>query len=180
MSLDRNYVVLGNKLLTKALQFAIVAHGDQKRKYTGVPYVTHTIEVAEMVLLHGGSVEQVAAALLHDTVEDTSVTIEEIHNEFGFEIGTLVGWLTDVSLPEDGNRAARKALDRAHTLAAPHDAQFVKLADLISNTTSIVDHDPNFAKVYLAEKKAILDGMKQSVKQTELFRIAQQITNQGG
>lgn len=172
--------MLGNKLLTKALQFAIVAHGDQKRKYTGLPYVTHTIEVAEMVLLHGGSVEQVAAALLHDTVEDTNVTIEQIHNEFGFEIGTLVGWLTDVSLPEDGNRAARKALDRAHTLAAPHDAQFVKLADLISNTTSIVDHDPNFAKVYLAEKKAILDGMKQSVKQTELFRIAQQITNQGG
>lgn len=172
--------MLGNKLLTKALQFAIVAHGDQKRKYTGLPYVTHTIEVAEMVLLHGGSVEQVAAALLHDTVEDTNVTIEQIHNEFGFEIGTLVGWLTDVSLPEDGNRAARKALDRAHTLAAPHDAQFVKLADLISNTTSIVDHDPNFAKVYLAEKKAILDGMKQSVKQTELFRIAQQLTNQGG
>jgi (p)ppGpp synthase/HD superfamily hydrolase len=172
--------MIGNKLIVKALQFAIVAHGDQKRKYTGLPYVTHCIEVAQTVALHGGTTEQVAAALLHDTVEDTNVTIKQIHDEFGFEIGTLVGWLTDVSLPEDGNRAARKALDRAHTLAAPHDAQFVKLADLISNTTSIVDHDPNFAKVYLAEKKAILDGMKQSVKQTELFRIAQQITNQGG
>lgn len=172
--------MIGNKLIVKALQFAIVAHGDQKRKYTGLPYVTHCIEVAQTVVLHGGTTEQVAAALLHDTVEDTDVTIKQIHDEFGFEIGTLVGWLTDVSLPEDGNRAARKALDRAHTLAAPHDAQFVKLADLISNTTSIVDHDPNFAKVYLAEKKAILDGMKQSVKQTELFRIAQQITNQGG
>lgn len=172
--------MIGNKLIVKALQFAIVAHGDQKRKYTGLPYVTHCIEVAQTVVLHGGTTEQVAAALLHDTVEDTDVTIKQIHDEFGFEIGTLVGWLTDVSLPEDGNRAARKALDRAHTLAAPHDAQFVKLADLISNTTSIVDHDPNFAKVYLAEKKAILDGMKQSVKQTELFRIAQQLTNQGG
>lgn len=173
MSLDGDYVVLGNKLLTKALQFAIVAHGDQKRKYTGLPYVTHTIEVADLVLLHGGSVEQVAAALLHDTVEDTSVTSEEIHNEFGFEIGTLVDWLTDVSRPEDGNRATRKAMDRAHTLASPHDAQFVKVADLISNTDSIVEHDPNFAKVYLAEKRLVLDGMLDSVKNTELFKIAQ-------
>lgn len=162
-----------NRVLIKALQFAIVAHGDQKRKYTGLPYVTHTIEVATIVAEHGGSDAQIVAALLHDTVEDTPVELQEIADEFGTEIAELVGWLTDVSKPEDGNRATRKALDKAHILAAPHDAQFVKLADLISNTRSIVDHDPDFAKVYLKEKRAILNGMLPSVKNTELFCIAQ-------
>jgi (p)ppGpp synthase/HD superfamily hydrolase len=161
-----------NRVLTKALQFAIVAHGDQKRKYTGLPYVTHTIEVATIVAEHGGSDAQIAAALLHDTVEDTPVELQEIVNEFGMEIAELVGWLTDVSKPEDGNRAARKAVDRNHTADASSTAQFVKLADLISNTKSIVEHDVNFARVYLAEKQKLLDVMRKDVKETELFSIA--------
>jgi (p)ppGpp synthase/HD superfamily hydrolase len=101
----------------------------------------------------------IAAAWLHDTVEDTGVTIEVIRAEFGAEVAELVGWLTDVSRPEHGNRAHRKALDRAHSAMAPAEAQTVKLADLIANTRSIVAHDKAFAKTYLEEKRLLLAVM---------------------
>jgi (p)ppGpp synthase/HD superfamily hydrolase len=131
----------------------------QLRKYTYEPYIVHPAEVAGIVASIGGTESQIAAAWLHDVVEDTGVTIEVIRAEFGDEIATLVGWLTDVSRPEQGNRAVRKAIDRAHTAAAPGAAQTVKLADLISNTRSIVEHDAKFAETYLSEKRELLKVM---------------------
>jgi (p)ppGpp synthase/HD superfamily hydrolase len=131
----------------------------QLRKYTYEPYIVHPAEVAGIVASIGGTESQIAAAWLHDVVEDTGVTIEVIRAEFGDEIATLVGWLTDVSRPEQGNRAHRKAIDRAHTAAAPGAAQTVKLADLISNTRSIVAHDAKFAETYLSEKRELLKVM---------------------
>ncbi|MCP1674326.1 (p)ppGpp synthase/HD superfamily hydrolase [Natronocella acetinitrilica] len=142
-----------------AMQFAVAAHGAQVRKYTGEPYWKHLAEVAGIVAAAGGSEAMVAAAWLHDVVEDTEVGIDQIEAHFGGEVAELVGWLTDVSRPADGNRAARKALDRAHIARAPADAQTVKLADLISNTSSIATHDPDFARVYLKEKAALLAVM---------------------
>jgi hypothetical protein len=64
--------------------------------------------------------------------------------------------LTDVSRADDGNRAVRKAIDLAHTAKACADAKTIKLADLLSNTASIVAYDPGFARVYLKEKTALL------------------------
>jgi (p)ppGpp synthase/HD superfamily hydrolase len=116
----------------------------------------------------------IAAAWLHDTVEDTGVTIELIRSEFGSEVSDLVGWLTDVSRPDHGNRAARKAVDRAHTAAAPGEAQTIKLADLISNTRSIVAHDAKFAETYLSEKRLLLEVMTKADPRL-LARAHQQI-----
>lgn len=149
------------ELVARARIFAIAAHSaaGQFRKYTGEPYHVHPAEVAHIVEQAGGTEEQIAAAWLHDTVEDTHVTIELIRQMFGPGVAELVDWLTDVSKPEDGNRAVRKAIDREHTAAAPKAAQMVKLADLISNTSSIVEHDAVFAKVYLQEKRLLLDQM---------------------
>lgn len=145
-------------VVNKALAFAKDAHESigQKRKYTGDPYIVHPMEVSQIVKSVGGSEAMQAAALLHDTVEDTNVTTEEIAETFGPEIAKLVSELTDISKLEDGNRALRKAMDRDHSASASADAQTVKLADLISNTKSIVKHDPNFAKVYIREKEALL------------------------
>ena len=162
--------------LDRVLQFATLAHSGQKRKYTGDDYIVHPIAVAQIVCDFGGSVEQQAAALLHDVVEDCDVTIDQVRDTFGDTVADLVGWLTDVSVPSDGNRATRKALDRAHSAEAPADAQFVKLADLMDNTKSIVAHDPNFAKVYLKEKALLLTAMTK-VKDTALFQaVSQQIS----
>ena len=148
-------------IVSRARVFATAAHAavGQVRKYTFEPYIVHPAEVAKIVRDAGGSEAMVAAAWLHDTVEDTGVTIETIRAEFGVEVAELVGWLTDVSRPEHGNRAHRKALDRAHSAAAPAEAQTVKLADLIANTRSIMAHDEAFAKTYLEEKRLLLAVM---------------------
>lgn len=146
-------------LETRARVFATAAHAavGQLRKYTNEPYIVHPAEVVEILKTRPHDPEMVAAAWLHDVVEDTGVTIEVIRAEFGSKVSDLVGWLTDVSRPDHGNRAARKAIDRAHTAAAPAEAQSIKLCDLISNTKSIVEHDPEFAKVYLKEKQLLLE-----------------------
>lgn len=149
------------ELVIKARTFAVAAHAAvaQLRKYTNEPYIVHPREVAQIVGTVPHTYEMLAAAWLHDVVEDTGVTIEVIREEFGEKVAELVGWLTDVSRPEQGNRATRKAIDRAHTAMAPAEAQTIKLADLISNTKSIMEHDATFAKTYLAEKKLLLEVM---------------------
>lgn len=152
-----------NGFVERAYTFAKAAHEaiGQVRKYTGEEYISHPIEVAAIVSSVPHTDEMLAAALLHDTVEDTKVTAEDIRREFGAEVAALVGWLTDVSHPGDGNRAARKAIDRKHTAQAPVEAKTIKLADLISNSQSIIAHDPSFARVYLREKAALLEVLKE-------------------
>lgn len=146
-------------LIRKAKEFATHYHFGQTRKYTGEPYIVHPEEVARLVESTGASVEQIAAAWLHDTVEDCNVTLGEIKHHFGWKVEELVRWVTDVSRPEHGNREHRKFLDRMHLSRAPDEAQTIKLADLISNTRSIVAHDPQFAITYLAEKRKLLEVM---------------------
>jgi (p)ppGpp synthase/HD superfamily hydrolase len=154
----------GMDVVRKAQVYAMAAHAavGQKRKYTNEPYIVHPAEVAKIVAgVPGSTPDMVAAAWLHDVVEDTGCTFNDIHMGFGIDIATLVGWLTDVSKPEDGPRWFRKKMDREHTAAAPAEAQTIKLADLISNTKSIMAHDPKFAKVYLEEKRLLLEVMTQ-------------------
>lgn len=136
---------------------AIRWHGDQKRKYTLEPYFHHPVAVAALVKEVPHTEEMVAAALLHDTREDCGVRDHQIRAEFGNAVANLVDWLTDVSKPTDGNREVRKMLDRKHIAEAPREAKTVKLADLIDNSRSITKYDPDFARVYLAEKRLLLD-----------------------
>lgn len=148
-------------IVKRADAFAAAAHAsiDQRRKYGGEPYIVHPREVRQILLRVSSqpvSEAQEAAALMHDVVEDTPVTLAEIRAEFGAEVADLVDWLTDVSKLSDGNRKARKALDLAHTAAAPVTAKNIKLADCISNAPSITAHDPGFARKWLSEKAAIL------------------------
>ena len=148
-------------IVDRALAFATIAHGEQKRKYSGEPYIVHPIEVMEIVKTVPHDEAMLAAALLHDVVEDTEVTLAEIHQAFGEDVASLVDDLTDVSKPEDGNRKLRKALDREHSANSSARAQTVKLADLISNSSDILENDPKFARVYLAEKELLLEVLTQ-------------------
>ena len=154
---------MSSNLEADALRFATKAHGsiDQRRKYTGEPYIVHPIAVAEIVRAVPHSAEMIAAALLHDVVEDTPVTIAEIEAEFGPPVAELVGWLTDVSRPQDGNRRKRKHLDLLHTAKAPPAAKTIKLADLIDNTRTISKYDPSFWPVYRREKEALLAVLRE-------------------
>jgi len=152
-------------LVFNAQMFATAAHAavGQVRKYSGAPYIVHPIEVRDILKKYSSrpvSEAQECAALLHDVVEDTKVSLTLIRLLFGDNVAVLVNWLTDASKPEDGNRKVRKAIDRQHTADAPPEAQSVKLADLISNSRDIVDNDPDFARIYLKEKELLLAVMQ--------------------
>lgn len=157
--MHREHTRCNMTIVEQAKEFAMSAHNaaQQVRKYTNEPYWVHPAEVAAIVASVPHTDSMLAAAWLHDTVEDTAVTIEDVTREFGKEVANLVAWLTDVSQPHDGNRAHRKQLDRVHIAQAPAEVHTIKLADLISNTKSIVEHDPEFAKVYLEEKRLLLE-----------------------
>lgn len=144
-------------MITRAAISARELHKGQKRKYTGEDYIFHPIEVMQIVKSVGGTDEMLAAALLHDVIEDCGVTYDEIELAFGEEVALLVNWLSDRSKPEDGNRAYRKEIDRVWISVADPQAKTIKLADLISNTKSIVEHDKEFAKVYIKEKELLLE-----------------------
>ena len=149
-------------MVLKAKIFATQAHAlvEQKRKYTGEDYIVHPARVAKIVRDFGGSDAQIAAAWLHDTVEDTDVDILDVRMEFGNVIGDIVDGLTDVSQPSDGNRKLRKAT-----------AQFVKCADIIDNSADISANDPSFSKVYKKEMLELLTVMDK-VKDTDIFTVA--------
>lgn len=150
-------------LVQRADAFAAAAHDsiNQLRKYGGEPYIVHPRHVREILQEFSSqpvTPDQEAAALLHDVVEDTPVTLDQVRTEFGDTVADLVGWLTDVSRPENGNRKVRKAIDLAHTAQAPVAAKNIKLCDCISNAPSITAHDPGFARKWLQEKAAILEA----------------------
>lgn len=144
-------------LIDFAYTYAKYAHGDQRRKYTGEPYINHPVAVAKIVMTTNPDCEMIAAAILHDVIEDTSRTYEDIRDA-GFMVGiaNLVRELSDVSRPEDGNRATRKAMDRDHLAGISNRGKTIKLADCIHNSISITKYDPNFAKVYMREMQALI------------------------
>lgn len=150
-------------LAFEAMQFARDAHASQRRKYTDAPYADHLAEVAGIVATVAGQAyeavsidEMLAVAWLHDCVEDQNVNTIYLECQFGRVVKEGVAWLSDL---EKGNRATRKRLSRERLSQAPGWVQTIKCADLISNTGSIVQFDPQFAKVYLEEKRLLLEVM---------------------
>ena len=97
-------------IITAAKMLAGEAHKGQTRKYSGLPYIIHPIEVATIVEEAGGTDDMIAAALLHDVIEDTDFTYEDIAEKVSPEVADLVQGMTEASKPEDGNRKARKEI----------------------------------------------------------------------
>jgi len=161
---------MNQDIILKAIEvFATRAHEGQLRKYTEEPYINHPIAVAKIVEEKGGSFEMIAAALLHDVLEDTHVSIEGLR-QFLFEIVPssagkilqLVIELTDVYEKKNFphlNRKQRKQLEAERLGRVSDAAKQIKVADIIDNTKSIQEHDPKFAKVFLDEKEVLLKEM---------------------
>lgn len=147
--------------LLRAIEFANIYHGKQLRKYTGELYIHHPISVAIKVAEVSTNEDALVAAVLHDTVEDTPVTSAMINREFGIEVANMVDWLTDVSVPAHGNRAARKLIDRQFLATAPIIVKTIKLADLIDNSESIIEHGGDFTDVYMNEKRKLLTVLQE-------------------
>ena len=160
-------------LVERAREYAINAHKriDHRRKYTQHPYSVHLGAVARLVSSVSDDPEMIAAAWLHDVVEDTSATLYDIELEFGKSVAALVEDLTDVSKPSDGNRTTRKAIDRQHLAHASPKAKTVKLADLIDNCQDICKNDKRFARVFLEEMDPLLNVLQEG--DAALYELAQ-------
>jgi GTP diphosphokinase / guanosine-3',5'-bis(diphosphate) 3'-diphosphatase len=151
------------KLLLKALDFASRKHTDQRRKdKDSSPYINHPIAVANVLCNEGHvtDVETICGALLHDTIEDTATTPNELAQEFGLAIRDIVLEVTDdKTLP----KAERKRLQITHAAHASPKAKLVKLADKIANLRDLVSSPP---------------ADWNSERRTQYFDWAMQVVNQ--
>lgn len=149
-------------LITKAHHFATQAHSriEQRRAQTGRAHDLHLKNVVDLVRSVSDDPEMVSAAWLHDTVGDTSATLEDIERAFGQEVAELLADLTEVSKPGDGDRAARWVIELEHTAQASQRAKTVKMADIIATSREMRSSDPRFARVYLSEATALLEVLQ--------------------
>lgn len=148
---------MSNTYVNQAMQFAMDKHTGQLRRYTNEPYWGHLAEVAGIVAMtRNNTPELLQIAWLHDTVEDTDATFEEISDQFGVYVSLGVKCLTDC---EEGNRKTRKQKACQRLSAIPGELQTIKYADGLSNLRSIIVHDKKFAKVYLQEWTDLLQVM---------------------
>lgn len=138
-------LVMGNKfldstLLDRAIVFAVKAHANTERRGKGFPYIVHPMEAVEIVATMTSDQELLAAAALHDTVEDTDVTFEDIRKEFGERVAKIVEEESDkfmegVSEADSWHGRKQAAIDRL--TAASRDAKMVALGDKLSNARAI-------------------------------------------
>jgi (p)ppGpp synthase/HD superfamily hydrolase len=161
--------------LEKVRELATRLHGSQKRKYSGDPYVSHTFRVSDTVKENGGDESMIYAAVLHDVLEDTPTTESELLTDMmkivepgmAMDVIRLVIELTDVFTHESHpstNRSGRKEMEAIRLGQTSPRAQTIKYADLLDNSKDILRNDPKFAKVYLKEKKTILNYMNKGNK----------------
>jgi guanosine-3',5'-bis(diphosphate) 3'-pyrophosphohydrolase len=153
--------------LTRAYHFAAVRHVNQQRKgKAGEPYINHLTEVADLVAAATGGedVDLIVAAVLHDTIEDTGTTKEELACEFGDRIAGLVVEVTDdKSLP----KADRKRLQIEHAPHISSGAKIIKLADKTANLHSLrksppADWSPERIAEYVTWAQAVAAGCRGS------------------
>ena len=152
-------------LLLHALAFAAHKHRDQRRKDAEAsPYINHPIALAEVLAGEGGvtDIEVLAAALLHDTIEDTDTTVEELREHFGAPIADMVVEVTDDKrLP----KAERKRLQIEHASGLSRGAKLVKLADKICNLRDVAERPPaqwdlERRREYFEWARRVIDGVR--------------------
>ena len=131
---------LNTELLDRAILFAVKAHAGTERRGKGFPYIIHPMEAMEIVATMTTDQELLAAAALHDTVEDTDVTVEELRAAFGDRIASLVAQESDERLEgvsDEDSWHDRKRAAIIRLAKAPHDAKIVALGDKLSNMRAI-------------------------------------------
>ena len=131
---------LDSSFLDRAIEFAVKAHANTERRGKGFPYIVHPLEAMEIVASMTPDQELLAAAALHDTIEDTSVTLDDLRREFGDRVAAIVEAESDKFLegiPDEASWHQRKqaAIDRI--AAAPFESKIVAMGDKLSNMRAI-------------------------------------------
>lgn len=161
-------------LVMHATRFATVAHHGQMRKYTNEPYIVHPMTVAFMVANRTMDPHVIAAAVLHDVLEDTPATYVQLAQLFGERVAGYVVELTDFYTKEnfpEFNRKQRKERERMRFAKASSEAKLIKAYDMLDNGLSIKAHDPDFAVVYLREKRALLEVIRDDLDPHVLLQL---------
>ena len=131
---------LDTSLLDRAIIYAVHAHAGTERRGKGFPYIVHPMEAVEIVATMTSDQELLAAAVLHDVVEDTDATVEDIRAEFGDRIAALVASESDTfedGVSEEDSWHSRKKAAIERLARASHDAKMVALGDKLSNMRAI-------------------------------------------
>lgn len=154
-------------ILEKIRDFADKAHGEQQRKYTPERYIVHPVRVMEICRQYTDSLPVLAAALLHDVIEDTPVSEKDIAaflktilpENTALHTVQLVVELTDVYVKQaypQWSRAKRKQEETLRLSGTSAEAQTIKYADILDNSREILQYDPHFGRRFLKECKAML------------------------
>lgn len=145
-------------LILEAAELARISHMGQFRKYSFVPYIIHPARVAGRVaILPYATEELVAAAFLHDTLEDTDLTVREIERKTGSLVVFYVEWMTNRPKDPGLSRAQRKHMDRERLSEAPDEVKVVKMLDRIDNLRDLQDAPPDFRRLYGEESLLLAD-----------------------
>ena len=175
-----------NVILTVITAFADKAHDNQMRKYTPERYIVHPVRVMETCKAYTQDIAVLAAALLHDVLEDTPVTKAELQaflltlmsEEKATQTVHLVEELTDVYIKEnypEWNRRKRKRKEAQRLEKVSATAQTIKYADIIDNAPEITQKDPDFAKRFIPEYRALLQKITKG--NPVLYQKAQEVIN---
>lgn len=145
-------------VILKAAAFARQAHAGQMRKYRDRPYIVHPARVAGRVAAHPAATEaMVAAAFLHDVVEDTPYSLGDVADEFGSEVARLVEELTNPSIGVKAPKRERQQLDREHLAAVSAEAKIIKLLDRIDNLQEMAEAPRGFVRLYCEESRLLAE-----------------------
>lgn len=154
-------------MILEAAQLAALAHKGQNRKFghSNDPFIFHPMRVAGRIAIHpAANEEMVAAAYLHDVLEDTDVSEMDLSDVFPYPVVYLVAQLTNPSKQMAGvTRAEKKAADREHLKHVSVRAKMIKLVDRIDNVREVVtdpEAPPDFVKIYRAESLLLLEALK--------------------
>jgi len=165
--------MLDHNTLYAAIDFAAKAHAGAKRRYSGEPYLNHCLRVMGRTLQYL-EVQYACAAVMHDTIEDTDVTYDDIAEIFGEYVADIVAGLTNPTKGLPDPRAVRKQKDRDHLRDQPVGIKIIKMIDRIDNLSDVsraVALDPGFVDTYIPESwelwKVIKDANQNLAKELE-------------
>lgn len=179
--------------ISRAFEIALEAHKNQKRKGSGAPYLVHPMEVAINLMKEKAPEDLIITALLHDTVEDTEITLEDIRKEFGNKIAELVDGVTE---PEELRKNSTETWQKRkeHTIEfikkASKEIKLVSCSDKLANTRSLIEDQKRYGdKLWLNFKggkestewymKEMLNSLKQgeSIEETNIYKQLEKAVN---
>ena len=149
-------MVGGGDLVLRAAALAVRAHAGQRRKYAPEPYVNHPARVAALVTVRHPDPVLIAAAWLHDVVEDTPVGLDEISRDFGPEVAAVVAGCTNADHDESLPRAEKKRRDRARLASQPVGVKRIKLCDRLDNVRDLGAAPADFTRLYVGESRILV------------------------